>query len=120
MFGPMAFVWIVLGCIFAGAVHDFFSGMLSVRMKGATVGEIVGNNLGEFARQVMRIFSIILLVLVGVVFLTSPAQILTTLVCGKMNANVYLSLIHISEPTRQAEISYAVFCLKKKKKKKKK
>ncbi len=89
MFGPMAFVWIVLGCIFAGAVHDFFSGMLSVRMKGATVGEIVGNNLGEFARQVMRIFSIILLVLVGVVFLTSPAQILTTLVCGKMNANVY-------------------------------
>lgn len=67
-FGPMAFVWIVLGCIFAGAVHDFFSGMLSVRSKGATVGEIVGENLGEFARQVMRVFSIILLVLVGVVF----------------------------------------------------
>lgn len=89
-FGPMAFVWIVLGCIFAGAVHDFFSGMLSVRMKGATVGEIVGDNLGEVARQIMRVFSIVLLVLVGVVFLTSPAQILTTLVTGSVkNHTVY-------------------------------
>lgn len=97
-FGPMAFVWIVLGCIFAGAVHDFFSGMLSVRSKGATVGEIVGENLGEFARQVMRVFSIILLVLVGVVFLTSPAQILTTLICGKMDNkifNIFLVIIFL-------------------------
>lgn len=98
-FGPMAFVWIVLGCIFAGAVHDFFSGMLSVRMKGATVGEIVGENLGEFAKQVMRIFSIVLLVLVGVVFLTSPAQILTTLVTGSSSNmtiyNIFLVVIFV-------------------------
>ena len=79
LFGPMAFVWIVFGAIFAGAVHDFFSGMLSVRSNGATVGELVGENLGEFAKQGMRLFSIILLILVGVVFLTSPAQILNNL-----------------------------------------
>lgn len=79
LFGPMAFLWIIFGCIFAGAVHDFFSGMLSVRSNGATVGELVGENLGTFAKQGMRIFSIVLLVLVGVVFLTSPAQILHSL-----------------------------------------
>lgn len=84
MFGPIAFLWIVLGCIFAGAVHDFFSGMLSVRSKGATVGELVGENLGESARFVMRIFSIILLLLVGVVFLISPADILTNLISSRI------------------------------------
>lgn len=93
MFGPAAFIWIVVGCIFGGAVHDFFSGMLSVRSKGATVGELVGENLGDFARQVMRAFSVILLVLVGVVFLISPAQILTNLLGGKISYNVLLILI---------------------------
>ena len=92
-FGPAAFIWIVLGCIFAGAVHDFFSGMLSVRSKGATVGELVGENLGDVARQIMRVFSVILLVLVGVVFLTSPAQILTNLLGGRVSYNVFLIVI---------------------------
>lgn len=94
-FGPMAFVWIVLGCIFAGAVHDYFSGMLSVRSNGATVGEIVGDNLGEFARNAMRIFSIILLVLVGVVFWTSPARILTDLTGGAVDYKVFLIIIFV-------------------------
>lgn len=85
----------VLGCIFAGAVHDYFSGMLSVRSNGATVGELVGENLGEFARNAMRIFSIILLVLVGVVFWTSPARILTDLTGGVVDYKVFLIVIFV-------------------------
>lgn len=83
-FGPIAFLWIIFGCIFAGAVHDFFSGMLSVRSNGVTVGELVGENLGESARFVMRVFSIILLLLVGVVFLISPADILANLISSRI------------------------------------
>lgn len=74
--GSAAFLWIVLGCIFAGATHDFFAGMLSVRHKGATVAEIIGTYLGTTAKNAMRIFSVVLLVLVGVVFVNGPAGIL--------------------------------------------
>ena len=73
MWGPAAFLWIVFGCIFAGAVHDFLIGMMSLRKDGASVAELVGENLGNGARKLMVVFSIILLVLVGVVFITSPA-----------------------------------------------
>ncbi|WP_073507840.1 carbon starvation CstA family protein [Streptobacillus notomytis] len=76
LWGPVAFLWIVFGCIFAGAVHDYLIGMMSVRQDGASVSEIVGENLGLTAKQIMRIFSVILLLLVGVVFIMSPAQIL--------------------------------------------
>ena len=65
MFGPAAFLWIVLGTIFAGAVHDFTSAMLSLRQGGVSLPEVVGNELGGGARQVMRVFSVVLLVLVG-------------------------------------------------------
>ena len=71
-----------LGPIFgaiAGATHDFLSGMLSVRHDGATIAEIVGYYLGEKAKKVMRVFSVVLLVLVGVVFVTGPADILANL-----------------------------------------
>lgn len=74
--GPAAFIWIVLGCIFAGATHDFFAGMLSVRHGGETVAEIIGRYLGTTAKNAMRIFSVVLLVLVGVVFVNGPAGIL--------------------------------------------
>jgi carbon starvation protein CstA len=77
MWGPVAFVWIVLGCIFAGAVHDYFSGMLSIRNGGASISEVVGKYLGPFFKQFMRVFSVVLLVLVGVVFVTGPAKILS-------------------------------------------
>ncbi|MDR1972080.1 MAG: carbon starvation protein A [Treponema sp.] len=80
LWGPAAFVWIVLGCIFAGAVHDYFSGMLSLRNDGATIAEIVGKYLGDIPRWIMRVFSIALLVLVGVVFVTTPAQVLDSLI----------------------------------------
>ena len=68
LYGPAALLWIVLGSIFAGAVHDYFSGMLSVRYNGANVPEIVGYNLGKIAQWVMRVFAVLLLLLVGVVF----------------------------------------------------
>lgn len=77
MWGPVAFVWIVLGCIFAGAVHDYFSGMLSIRQGGASISEVAGTYLGPFFKQFMRVFSVVLLVLVGVVFVTGPAKILS-------------------------------------------
>ena len=79
LYGPIALLWIVIGCIFAGAVHDYFSGMLSVRTEGKSIPEVVGDFLGMPARQVMRVFSIILLLLVGVVFILGPAKLLTNL-----------------------------------------
>lgn len=79
LFGPVAFVWIALGSIFAGGVHDYFSGMLSVRHDGKSISEIVGIYLGNGARQVMRVFSVVLLILVGTVFMTGPAGLLANL-----------------------------------------
>lgn len=75
-YGPSAYLWIVFGCIFAGAVHDYFSGMLSVRQGGANLPELVGTYLGGGARKLMLVFSVILLMMVGVVFVYSPALIL--------------------------------------------
>jgi carbon starvation protein CstA len=76
LWGPVAFLWIVLGSIFAGATHDYFAGMLSIRHGGATIAEIVGEYLGMTAKNVMRLFSVVLLVLVGVVFINGPAGLL--------------------------------------------
>ncbi|MFW5736154.1 MAG: carbon starvation CstA family protein, partial [Halanaerobium sp.] len=73
LWGPSAFLWIVFGTIFAGGVHDYLSGMLSIRSGGASISEIIGENLGGTIRQIMRVFSIVLLVLVGTVFMTGPA-----------------------------------------------
>ena len=75
-FGPAAYLWIVFGCIFAGAVHDYLSGMLSVRHGGANLPELIGTYLGKTTRTVMLIFSIFLLMMVGAVFVFSPAKIL--------------------------------------------
>ena len=75
-FGPAAYLWIVLGCIFAGATHDYLSGMLSMRHDGANQPEIIGRYLGDTTKRVMLIFSVFLLVMVGVVFVYSPAKIL--------------------------------------------
>ncbi|MFI0429295.1 carbon starvation protein A [Mariniflexile sp. HMF6888] len=76
MFGPSAFLWIVLGSIFAGAVHDYFSGMLSLRHNGLSISEVVGIYLGSSAKQFMRLFTIVLLIFVGTVFLMGPAKII--------------------------------------------
>lgn len=75
-FGPQAYLWIIFGCVFAGAVHDYMSGMLSIRNGGAGLPEIIGKYLGSRTRILMLVFSILLLVMVGVVFVYSPAVIL--------------------------------------------
>ena len=90
MWGPAAFLWIVFGCIFAGGVHDYFSGMLSVRHDGASIPEVVGKYLGKGFQNFMRVFSVILLVLVGVVFVTGPAGILKGLTGMNLELLVYI------------------------------
>ena len=76
-FGPASYLWIVLGCIFAGAVHDFMSGMLSMRHEGANLPTLIGKYLGSGARAVMLVFTVLLLLMVGAVFVYSPALILS-------------------------------------------
>ena len=75
-FGPAAYLWIVFGCIFAGAVHDYFSGMLSIRHEGAGLPEMIGHYLGKTTKNVMLVFTVLLLIVVGAVFVYSPAEIL--------------------------------------------
>ena len=75
-YGPVAYLWIVFGCIFAGAVHDYLSGMLSVRHNGANLPDLVGTYLGTTTKRVMLVFSVFLLMMVGVVFVYSPALVL--------------------------------------------
>ena len=75
-FGPAAYLWIVFGCIFAGAVHDYLGGMLSMRHDGAGLPEMIGHYLGTATKNVMLVVSVLLLILVGAVFVYSPALIL--------------------------------------------
>ncbi|MEL0628795.1 carbon starvation protein A [Psychromonas aquatilis] len=90
LYGPAAMLWIVLGCIFAGGVHDYFSGMLSVRNGGASVPSITGKYLGNNAKHFMNIFALVLLLLVGVVFVSAPAGMITNLVNEQTSMNVSL------------------------------
>ena len=78
-FGPVVFLWIVCGSILGGAVHDYMSGMISERHKGASIAELSGIYLGKPALYIMRVFSVLLLLLCGTVFVTSPAALLTQL-----------------------------------------
>lgn len=76
MWGPAAFLWIVFGSIFGGAVHDYISGMISLRQDGMSLPEIIGKYLGTGVKQFMRLFTIVLMIIVGVVFIKGPASIL--------------------------------------------
>jgi len=80
LFGPSAYFWIVLGCIFGGAVHDYMSGMISLRNGGASLPEIIGDELGNGARHTMRVMSLVLMILVGAVFVTTPAGLLSSMI----------------------------------------
>lgn len=82
MYGPFSYVWIVLGCIFMGATHDYFSGMLSIRNQGASLPELVGKYMGNGFRQILRIFTLLLLIMVGVAFVNGPAELLSKLTNG--------------------------------------
>jgi carbon starvation protein CstA len=93
LWGPVAFIWIVLGSIFAGAVHDYFSGMLSIRHGGESIPEIVGKYLGNGMKQFMRVFAVVLLILVGVVFVKGPATILQELT--GVNATLMVVIIFV-------------------------
>jgi carbon starvation protein CstA len=95
LWGPVAFLWIVLGSIFAGGVHDYLSGMLSVRHDGASIPEVVGKYLGPGFKNFMRGFSVVVLILVGVVFITTPAKLLASLTPGALNVTFWIYAIFI-------------------------
>lgn len=95
IWGPSVFLWIVFGTIFAGAVHDYLSGMLSIRNDGASISEIVGKYLGPIMKFLMRVFSVVLLVMVGVVFMVGPAGLLALLTPEFMNVSFWTVVILI-------------------------
>lgn len=76
LFGPAAYLWIVIGCIFGGATHDYLAGMISLRKNGASLPEVVGDELGSTGRMAMRILSLLLMIMVGAVFVTTPSGLL--------------------------------------------
>ncbi|GAQ19086.1 carbon starvation protein A [Oceanobacillus picturae] len=82
LYGPVAFIWIVVGCIFAGAVHDYLTGMISIRNRGAHLPELAGKFLGRFMKHVVNGFAVLLLLLVATVFVTAPADLLYNLMNG--------------------------------------
>ncbi len=95
MFGPAAFIWIVVGTIFAGAVHDFISGVVSIRAGGESLPEIVGNELGTGIKQVMRVFSLVLMILVGAVFVSQPADLIAGMTPESLDRTFWVVVIFV-------------------------
>lgn len=93
LFGPIVFLWIVLGCILGGAVHDYFSGMISSRNNGSSIVMLSGKYLGKVMEVIMRIFSVVLLILVTSVFVVSPSTLLETLTNGNVKAWIWMVII---------------------------
>ncbi|MFA5044947.1 MAG: carbon starvation protein A [Paludibacter sp.] len=93
MFGSAAFIWIVFGTIFAGGVHDYFSGMMSIRRNGASLPELVGDELGNPVKQFMRVFSLVLMILVGAVFVSGPASLLGNLTPGFISVAWWIVIV---------------------------
>lgn len=93
MFGPAAFLWIVFGTIFAGAVHDYLGGMLSLRRNGASLPELVGEQLGGKIKQLMRGFALVLMILVGAVFVYNPADLLAMLTPDSLDRLFWIVVI---------------------------
>ena len=83
LWGPIVFLWITFGTVFAGGVHDYFSGMLSERNNGASIAEVVGIYLGPTMKTIMRVFAVVLLIMVGTVFAVGPAGLLVKLLSEK-------------------------------------
>ena len=95
LYGPVAFLWIVLGCIFAGAVHDYLTGMISIRNKGAHLPELASKFLGKVMKHFVNVFSILLLLLTGTVFVTSPALLLHNLMEGRIALGIIIFVIFV-------------------------
>ena len=102
LYGPVAMLWIVIGCIFAGAVHDYFCGMLSVRNGGASMPTLAGKYLGTPVKHFINIMAVILLLLVGVVFVASPAQLLSTITMDIFSASSSGLSLNNAEEIHQA------------------
>ena len=92
-FGTSSFLWIVFGTIFAGAVHDFMAGMISLRHNGESLPETIGRYLGVTAKQIMRFFTVILMILVGVVFVAGPADLLAMLTPQNLDSTFWIFVI---------------------------
>ena len=94
-FGPVVFLWIIFGAVLGGGVHDYMSGMISERHNGASIAELSGIYLGNGARWVMRVFSVLLLLLTGTVFVTSPAALLARLTPDMLGTGFWIVVILI-------------------------
>ena len=94
-FGPVVFLWIIFGSVLAGGVHDYMSGMISERHDGASIAELSGIYLGPVAKWGMRLFSVLLLVLTGTVFVNSPAALLARLTPKTFNVTFWIIVILI-------------------------
>lgn len=94
-FGPSAYLWIVFGCIFAGAVHDYLAGMLSLRNDGEGLPGLIGKYLGNTTKNVMLVFTVAMLIMVGAVFIYSPALILGNFFEGQILGSMYFWIVII-------------------------
>ncbi|MFD2762168.1 carbon starvation CstA family protein [Lentibacillus juripiscarius] len=95
LFGPVAFLWIVLGSIFAGGVHDYLTGMISIRNKGAHIPELAGKFLGNFSKHLVNAFALLLLLLVGTVFATTSGSLLHVLLDGQVTLWIIIGIIFL-------------------------
>ncbi|MBN1187730.1 MAG: carbon starvation protein A [Bacteroidales bacterium] len=95
MWGPSALLWIVFGCVFGGAVHDYLSGMISIRLNGLSIPEIIGRYLGMGMKQFTRGFTVILMVLVGAVFIMGPAGILASITNNQPGLTFWASVVFV-------------------------
>lgn len=93
LYGPVAYLWIILGCIFAGAVHDYMIGMISLRNNGAHLPELAARYLGKAMKHIVNVFSMLLLMLVGTVFVTTPANLINSITPSWVGIGVVTLLI---------------------------
>ena len=94
-FGTASFLWIVLGSIFVGAVHDYLAGMLSLRHNGESLPEIIGRYMGNGVKQFMRLFIVVLMILVGVVFVSGPAGLLAKLTPETFDTTFWIIIVFL-------------------------
>ena len=94
-FGTASYLWIVFGSILAGATHDYLAGMLSLRHGGESLPEIIGRYLGMTTKQVMRVFTVVLMILVGAVFVAGPAGLLAKLTPGYLNETFWIIMVFV-------------------------
>lgn len=95
LYGPVAFLWIVFGAILAGGVHDYLTGMISIRNRGAHLPELAEKFLGRAMRHIVNLFALLLLVLVGTVFVSAPGSLLYNLFDQKVALVIILAVIFI-------------------------